>query len=1084
MITNIDDIIARSDLVAVIERVAGITFKRAGSNMKAFSPFTDEKTPSFMVSMSKGIWKCFSSGRGGVGPASFIMEYRGVTYPEAIEELAEISGEIVIYDTKVNKADYIRKKKEERTARDLMITAVQKAHDYYVKKSSITGIDAATELAGKVYEPTTLKKWGLVITGDALSLSKASATWPDRSALIDAGLLKESKHNNGYYDFFHSRLIFPLFDRDGRVIAYNGRILQADADKKTPKYINSPESIIYSKGEYVYGFNQQWRNIADKGMAYLCEGPTDVIMLDQAGINNAVCSMGTAFTADQAAIIATCADQVIVLPDGDKPGHGAIAKAVQIIIAAQMDAKVKIIPSGDDPASYITREGLDAFRALEVVDGIEWILQQECGDMAQAGPHERAAVLSTAAKLLADIKSEQVRTQYYSTISKMIDVTATVLKNAVKDEAAARLDKKSKLTREQEQTKMLYGVYEDGHRYYDHNGIEISNFVVKPLFLISYGDSAQRAFEIVNKYGFKKIVNMNSDDFVTLAGFRRATEMLGSFIFKGNDAQFVKIREWIYNDMREVTPIETMGYQPRSGIYAWSNGITLPGTNEVREVNEYGIVEYEDSDGIKTSYWLPGESKINVSKDEDYDHELEKHFRWEVPPSGSRAPRDLKGWAEGFSRVFGDNASIALCYVMASVHRDLLHRRYSMFPHLNLFGPAGSGKTFMAQIITGIFGKPMRAVHLVSSSQVAFYRRIAQTRNAIVWYEEYSEKVSPEKQEALKNFADGFGRVTGQMTNNNKTKSTPVLNACIISGQILPGHDPALLERCITLSFDKYYGDKKSMQYGEQFKEWTNDGIFAFVAAEIFSHREYVEQRFADKMEEVRDLLRSCFQPTTMPSDRVMNNFSMIATVYLLIADKVPMPYTMPQILDMCVVRMQEQSRAVEGVDELSGFFSILVYLITMGKERNGSGISDDHYAVEYHRQVKVKVTETETRDVVFDRESKLLFLRLNHAHTMYMKEGRSMLPRVVDKHTLMRYMRQHRSWVGEMKAKKINDKPQRCIVFNLELLPDVELEETTFFTKPDATKVDTSTPPYNPKNIPNEEKPSLDGDLFENPFE
>jgi hypothetical protein len=141
---------------------------------------------------------------------------------------------------------------------------------------------------------------------------------------------------------------------------------------------------------------------------------------------------------------------------------------------------------------------------------------------------------------------------------------------------------------------------------------------------------------------------------------------------------------------------------------------------------------------------------------------------------------------------------------------------------------------------------------------VAFYRKIAQTRNAIIWYEEYSEKVSPEKQEALKNFADGFGRVTGQMTNNNKTKSTPVLNACIISGQILPSHDPALLERCVTLFFDKFYGDKKSAIYGEQFKAWSNDGLFAYVAAEIYSHRTYIKENFAEMS--YKNLMRVFFE--------------------------------------------------------------------------------------------------------------------------------------------------------------------------------------------------------------------------------
>lgn len=1055
MIKNAQEIIDKADLVDVISQVAGVQFSRSGSSMKGKSPFVDEKSASFFVNKNRGehgIYKCFSSGRGGSNAAGFIMDYRGCTFPEAVIELADITNEVVVYESG-DKATTLKAARDLRDNKEKLISAIKKTHDFYKSSPAPENANGLIDVAGKSYTRQSWEKWGLALSGASDMLTKASATWPERQQLIDSGVLADSKHG-GYYDFFHSRLLFALYDKMGRVIGFNARSLD---EKPKVKYINSKDSIIYDKSAHLYGYFQNWKRIMDKDLAYLVEGPTDVIMLDQGDIDNAVCSSGTAFTTEQAKLLAETTNMVCICMDGDKAGADAITKAIRIIMGQQMDAKVKSIPEGDDPASFVTAHGAEAFKELGMTDGVEYIINSYKKD-GKLTAHDKSAAMLHACDLISLLRDETLRASYIQTYAKTLDTTVTAMKSMVKDIIDDRLEGRSKLTKEQELQKMTYCVYIDNNKYHDHNGQEISNFIVKPLFLVSYHGSATRVFEIVNKYGHSKVINMNSDDFITLMGFRRATEMLGSFIFKGNDAQFIKIREWVYNDMMEVTPIEVLGYQPRTGIYAWANGITLPNSTQVVEVDEYGIVTYEDKvNDKKINFFLPAESKVNVKSDEDTDRELETNFRWTVPPSGSKAPKDLKGWAEGFARVFGKNAAVALCWVFASVHRDILHHRYDMYPHLNLFGPAGSGKTFMAQIITAIFGKPMRAVHLVSSSPVAFYRRVAQTRNAIIWYEEYSEKVSPDKQEALKNFADGFGRVTGQMTNNTKTKSTPVLNACIISGQILPSHDPALLERCLTLFFDKFYGDKKSQLYGEQFKAWSNEGMFAYVAAEIYSMRADIESKFADTMEEVRDMLRANFSNSTMPSDRVLNNFAMVATVYLIIAKKVNLPFTTAQILDTMTERIIDQSSAVEGADELSGFWMVIEYLITKGKEVNGQGLTQDHYSVELHKSVTIKVNEKETMQVDFEQESRLMFLRLNHAHSLYIKEGKNMVSRVVEKGTLMHYMRQHRSWVGEMKAKKINDKPQRCLVFNLEYLPNFEFEITNFITaKKDGNKVES----------------------------
>jgi DNA primase len=208
MIQNVTEILDRANLVEIIERVAKVTWKRSGSNMICNSPFTDEKSASFTVSTSKGIWKCFSSGKGGKSAASFIMEYKGCTFVEAMEQIVEITGDVIQYDNTMSRDEYIKKAKAERSAKDIMIQAIKKAHDFYNVNSTFPENESGLiELAGKTYSPAIVAKWGLVVTGDAQSLSKASATWIERSALIDAGILAASKHGSGYYDFFFSDLV-------------------------------------------------------------------------------------------------------------------------------------------------------------------------------------------------------------------------------------------------------------------------------------------------------------------------------------------------------------------------------------------------------------------------------------------------------------------------------------------------------------------------------------------------------------------------------------------------------------------------------------------------------------------------------------------------------------------------------------------------------------------------------------------------------------------------------------------------------------------------------------------------------------
>ena len=1069
MIINATDIIESVSLVDTIQKF--VDLKRQGANYVGKSPWKDEKTASFVVSPAKNIYKCFASGHGGNNAAQFLMDYKNMTFPEAVEYLAQESHVLIQYSEGSDRSQEVKKYKEQRSQKEAMAAALKKAHDFYRSVSIYSEDDnGLITIAGKSYTPQSVAKWEFVTAGDFNTLEKASKSWPERQHLIDAGLLRLNKAGSGYFDFFHHRLCFPLYDHSGILVGYNGRILEVKEGDKAPKYLNSQDSLVFNKSTFLFGYHQNWREIRRLNIATLVEGPTDVIIMDQYGISNGLCSSGTAFTYDQAKIIARAADMVIIMYDADEAGTKATKKAIRYCLIAQLDVKVRILPEDHDPASYLASEGKEGYEALPAQDGIEWFITHDFPDPKNGSPTDKAGALLRAAELIGLIKSDHIRDQYCTTISKLLGVTSKVLKDAVQEQLDIDEEKRNRLTPEQEQQKMAWSIYIDKKCYRDTYGQELSNFIIKPLFLVSYNNNAKRVFQIMNKYDDSKFINMDSDEFITLTGFKKATERLGNFIFKGNEAQYTRIREWIYSDMHEVFPVETLGYQRDSGIYAWSNGITLPGSTEFKEVDEFGIVEHD-----KVKYFLPTFSKINLKRNLDpMENEFEKCFKWNVPPSGSRAPKNLEGWCNAMYKLFGSNAIIAIGYVFASVFRDYLHNRYDMVPHLNLFGPAGSGKTFMAQILTSVFGKPMRATHLVSSSEVAFYRRIAQSCNAIVWYEEYSEKVNPQKQEALKNFADGFGRITGKMTNDTQTKATPVLNTVIISGQILPSHDPALLERCITLYFEKFVGSKDQSSFAEQFKSWCKDGYFPYVAAEAHSMRPIIEDTFEDVMEETRDFIRDHFAGNEQPASRVLNNFAMIAAVTRVIGKKIKLPFKDAQLWEIITDRIREQSRAVEGAEEISGFWSTLVFLMERGRhaDTKAQGLSIDHYSIETETEVNVKVDETTTKTLQFEQPKLVLYLRLSYAHKLYVKEGKSQgLARVLEEGTLKHYLRISKSFIGETKAKRLsNNAVQRCWIFDLEYLPQYDWQKTSF-KKGDIDYIDS--PEVNTEKSPKPEDPA-----------
>ena len=1045
MIKNVSEILDAIPLEQVIGDY--VSLQRRGVNLVGNCPFHDEKSGSFTVSPTKGIYKCFGCGKSGHSAAKFLMDYKDITFPEAMQKLAYQSNTRIEYLEGINAEEYNAKWKadsEERTVlKDTMTQVIElmKAHT----------IQPSIDYGGKVYNQETIDKWGLFYF-DKNVLAQSKIPVKD---LISLGLIKQNDSGR-YYDSFIKRLIFPIRHSSGNVEAWVGRSTQ---DKQQPKYLNSSDSLLYSKTNSLFGIYEAAKAIHEREFAYLVEGPTDVLKLDEHGISNVVASLGTALTVEQVKRLGRYTDRVIILRDPDKAGVLAATRDVEIITKCQLQASVVFLPDGKDPAEFISEKGADDFKEYidgNTQDGIIWRIKKELG--GKKDPFAKNITTDLAAKLIALLESEGMREMYAKDAAAIIGITIKVMSDAIKGESDKKLVKSKKLSPEQEINKAKYGVYAENSRFYYYTGQCLSNFIIKPIFLARSGDKSYRVFEMVNEDNFSLCLSLNSDDLIALNQFRKKTEMHGNYVFEGGDKEFLKVRKMIYSDMQKVYQLAHLGYIPQSRVYAWGNGVTTP-TGEFIPVDDYGHVQYE-----KYHYYLPAFSKILTQEIVQYedDSDYEKLFIYK------NAEIDFKSWYEDYTDLFGDNSIISVAFYVASVFKDYAQKRFNSFPILNLFGPAQSGKSTMGNILNCMFGQPINAVHCITATWSSFFRRPAQCANAIALYEEYSEKVDKERQEGLKSFYDGFGRPLAKKETSNKTESMPVLSSIVLLGQVLPTHDPALLSRCITVFFKEVYASKEKKQKLDRMIKRGKRGEFSAVTAQLHSKREEIIAKFEEIFEGNKQFILQLFDKGKEPSTRVLMNYAVVVTFLQSALEVFKIKYKNAAIFDDLANRIKDQNMVNEGATELLEFWSIISFLIDTRK------LNPDFFAVEYHTEIKVENIDTRAvRSEKWDKTKKLLFLKVNHAHKEYLMSARAQgLVRTLDANSIKYYLKINRSFLGEIKAKRHQGSTSRFWVFDLDAIPSIDIN---------ITSTDTADP-YNkdPHKADFQPQPTIsDHDLF-----
>jgi DNA primase len=429
---TIEQIAAANDIVEVIGSY--FPLKRAGANFKALCPFHQEKTPSFMVSPSRQTFHCFGCGAGG-SVFRFVMDYEHTDFPSAVRKLGARVGITVIEKSRASGADEDRKHEARRVLLKLHAEAAEWFHQNLIKRE--VGEKARKYLKRRGITAEIAKHWQIGYAPDEWDAfgSWARGQGYETRNLITSGLVKtkdesdapnalRTAHSTASYDRFRGRIIFPICNDVGEVIAFSGRLLK-DAEGAA-KYLNSPETPLFRKGSVLFGLNNSKRALIEANCAIVCEGQLDLISLFEAGITNVVAPQGTAFTENQARVLKRYVNEVVLCFDADAAGQKAAERSLDALLQNDLIVRVAEMPVGEDPDSLVRREGKEVFqkRVADARDFFDyWIERQTTGvDLASLGA--KMQVARSLAETVSRVRDPLMRGEVISKVSARLGVAA------------------------------------------------------------------------------------------------------------------------------------------------------------------------------------------------------------------------------------------------------------------------------------------------------------------------------------------------------------------------------------------------------------------------------------------------------------------------------------------------------------------------------------------------------------------------------------------------------------------------------------------------------------------------------------
>jgi hypothetical protein len=504
--------------------------------------------------------------------------------------------------------------------------------------------------------------------------------------------------------------------------------------------------------------------------------------------------------------------------------------------------------------------------------------------------------------------------------------------NTIKSAEDAGLPEDFKGTKQDIFDALKYGIYVHDNVYYTRGSgrgdYAISNFTMKILYHVPTGsdDYSYRLISVKNVYGIEVMINMNTDDFVSLGSFKKVLARRGDFVFKGTDSDLTRLQEFLQKDEIKTVFIDVLGWQKSGKFWAWANGITpAEGEDVFLPADDNGIVSYNNK-----NYFLPACSRMYIDRDEEYVNE--KKFTYCQPLAGF----EFNEWAALMYKVYKKNSIPAILHYIGAIHRDVIFNQFSKFPLLNLFGPPQTGKSEMGNSLMSMFGERQKPISLEGESTGKSYmRKIAQLRNGYSWMEEYKNN-QVKHIGNLKNLYDGLGYDRAQKTNDNQTKQTPVNSSVILSGQEMPTAEPALFTRVVLVSFSESKHTPEETDNFRLLKEEYEAAGLSYITAALVKLRPEFEKEFSTLYPGVyTNVNRKLNNPEI--SDRMKLNASILLTTMHIAQRTLNFPFSYSEAETFLLETVQYQHDISAGSDNIARFWQIIEQLFHQDLIKDGS---------------------------------------------------------------------------------------------------------------------------------------------------
>lgn len=991
-----------TDIVELIGEY--VSLKKDGSSFKGCCPFHNEKTPSFKVNPARQIYKCFGCGKGG-DAVSFVMEKEHLSYPDALRFLAK-KKHIEIEERERTPEEIARE-----TKREAMFMLTAQVNSFFVEQiqNNPRAMDYAVKRWGKKYVEET----GIGYAPE----SRIFMDWVQQQCL-NIDLLKElhivgENDKGGLYAQFRQRVTIPQRSRSNLINGWTCRDVSGKED--TPKYLNSSDSEIYQKKNLLFGIDVAKPEIRATGKVYVVEGAPDVMRMQIIGVPNTVAPLGTGkMGEDQFKLLSTCfaktgTRQLCILPDGDtdkedgtNPGRATAITIGKAALRLGYVVTIKPIPDTidttdengkpliikrtkkEDPDSYFTTKS--KFRDTKEEDFILWYANYRFAD----GPNtqETNEIIREIAGMIA-MGDDEVRMEGYLKSLKDVYKESSVWNKALK---AAKVERQKEEVEKKAFSKDLfvkYGFYEERGCYFALNGavpVQWSNFTMEPLFHIKDALNPKRLYALHGEHGGNEIIELKQEDLVSLSKFRQRIEGLGNYIFEAGEPQLIKLKRYLYEQTETATEIVQLGWQ-RQGFYAFGNGVFYQG--RFHKADHFGIVRLEDLG----NFYLPGASDIYK---EDTLFQFEKRFVHLAYSTVS-----LNEVANAMLKVFGDNGKIGLCFLVATIFRDIITANVKAFPMLNLFGPKGSGKSELGHTLMSFFIIQNIPPNLSNSTIAALSEAVAQCANAIVHLDEFKNNIDIEKREFLKGLWDSAGRTRMNMDRDKKREQTRVDSGVIISGQEMATADIALFSRFIYLTFNKTeFTTAESNAFAEL--DHLRKLGFSHLTLQILNHRETFRQNFAAMYNATSSDVMNRLGNEICES-RIINNWTTVAAAFRTLENSLEWPFTYKEVLDISIEGIKRQNKECKSNNEIASFWNVIAYL-----QQEGQLVMDSDFKIEHRSQLK-----TTKATIEFAKIKSILLLRRGKAFQLYKRFAKQCGENPLPEGSLKYYLENSKEFLG-----------------------------------------------------------------------